>query len=238
MKIKENRMEDFEKNMENAQETGDHKKKKSCKWLWWLLIPLGLILTFIIVVAALLLGPIHKYEVSSASSKTDLIQLQGLMSKISGAMLDKDGKMAKSAQVNLNENELRFILTSIRRYAGIVKGNKQDFYYQLDWRNKQLIVDVCYPWSGFGINFHAELLPRLNKGKLSFQVNQASVGRFLVPAASVKKILDEQCGKLEKDFRYKLITGIVNSAEPDGNGMKIVFSPRQVNSLFLLMNTP
>ena len=85
----------------------------------------------VILTGVMLLGSPHRWQVSPHVSMAEAARLQGIIGKLTSAMVTEDGKMVEKAEIELTPSEINTLLITGLRAAQ--HRQKPDLYYDAEW---------------------------------------------------------------------------------------------------------
>ena len=206
-------------------------KKRRILWLAILLVPVLLV----ILTGVMLLGTPHRWQVSPRVSMAEAARLQGIIGKLTSAMVTEDGKMAEKAEIELSPTEINTLLITGLRAAQ--HRQKPDLYYDAEWSQGALLFRGCKILPVFAVNAEAEIIPAVSGGKVSITVRSCRVGWISISPKLVEEALKTALKKHEHRKEYRAFTAVVESLSVKDGSMIMLVRPEKIKLLVpLLMN--
>ena len=220
-------------------ETGGNKpdspalpaKKRRFFWLAVLLVPVLLV----ILTGVMLLGSPHRWQVSPRVSMAEASRLQGIIGKLTSAMVTEDGKMVEKAKLELTPSEINTLLITGLRAAQLRQ--KPDLYYDAEWSQGALLLRGSRILPVFAVNAEAEIIPEVSGGKVSITVRYCRIGWISISPKLVENALETVLKKYENRKEYRAFTAVVESLTVKDGAMILQVRPDKIKLLVpLLMN--
>ena len=190
----------------------------------------------LVLTAVVLLGSPRRWQVPPRVSPMEAARLQGIISKLTSAMVTKDGKMAEKAEIELTQNEINTLLTTGLRAAQ--RHQKPDFYYDAEWSQGALMLRGSKLLPFFAVNLEAEIIPSVSADKVSLAVRSCRVGWLSLSPKLVETALNNKLKEIEDGDEYRAFTAIVESLTVQKEGSVILrLRPDNIKLVFpLLLN--
>ena len=207
-------------------------KKRRILRLTILLVPILLV----ILTGVMLLGSPHRWQVSPHVSLAEAARLQGIIGKLTSAMVTEDGKMVEKAEIELTQNEINTLLTTGLRAAQ--RHQQPDFYYDAEWSQGALVLRGSKILPVFAINLEAEIIPAVSADKVALSVRSCRVGWLALSPKLVETALNNKLEEFEGQEEYRAFTAIVESLAVQKEGSVILrLRPDNIKLVFpLLLN--
>ena len=214
--------------------TGPTIPDKKRRILLIALITVPILLLF--AAAFLLLGSPRRWQVPPRVSPTEAARLQGIIGKLTSAMVTEDGKMAEKAEIELTQNEINTLLTTGLRAAQ--RHQQPDFYYDAEWSQGALVLRGSKILPVFAVNLEAEIIPSVSADKVYQAVRSCRVGWLALSPKLVETALNNKLKEYENEEEYRAFTAIVESLTVQKKGSVILrLRPDNIKLVFpLLMN--
>ena len=204
-------------------------KKRRILWLTILLIPILLV----ILTGVMLLGSPHRWQVSPRVSMAEAARLQGIIGKLTSAMVTEDGKMVEKAEIELTPSEINTLLITGLRAAQLRQ--KPDLYYDAEWSQGALLLRGSKILPVFAVNVEAEIIPAVSGGKVSLAVRSCWVGWISISPKLVEEALKTALKKHENRKEYRAFTAVVESAAVKDGSMVMLLRPDKIKMLVPLL---
>lgn len=196
-----------------------------------LLVPVLLV----ILTGVMLLGSPHRWQVSPRVSMAEAARLQGIIGKLTSAMVTEDGKMVEKAEIELTPSEINTLLITGLRAAQLRR--KPDFYYDAEWSQGALLLRGSKILPVFAVNAEAQIIPSVSGGKVSLAVRSCRIGWISISPKLVEKALKTALEKHENREEYRAFTAVVESLSVKDGSMILLLRPDKIKLLVpLLMN--
>ena len=196
-----------------------------------LLVPVLLV----VLSGVMLLGSPNRWQVSPRVSMAEASRLQGIIGKLTSAMVTEDGKMAEKAQIELTPSEINTLLVTGLRAAQLRQ--KPDFYYDAEWSQGALLLRGSRILPVFAVNAEAEIIPAVSGGTVSVTVRSCRIGWISLSPKLVEKALKTVLKKYEHREEYRAFTAVVESLNVKDGSMILLVRPDKIKLLVpLLMN--
>ena len=201
-----------------------------------LIAAVSVMILLLILTAVVLLGTPRRWQVPTRVSPMEAARLQGIIGKLTSAMVTKDGKMAEKAEIELTQNEINTLLTTGLRAAQ--RHQKPDFYYDAEWSQGALVLRGSRILPVFAVNLETEIIPSVSQKKVSLAVRLCRIGWLTLNPKLVEAALDKRLKELEEEEEYRVFTAIVESLTVQKEGSVILrLRPDNIKLVFpLLMN--
>ena len=205
--------------------------KRRIIWLIILLVPVLLV----ILTGVMLLGTPQRWQVSPHVSMAEASRLQGIIGKLTSAMVTEDGKMVEKAEIELTPTEINTLL--ITGLRAVQHRQKPDLYYDAEWSQGALLLRGCKILPVFAVNAEAEIIPSVSGGKVSISVRSCRVGWISISPKLVEKALKTALKRHEKRKEYRAFTAVVESLTIKDDSMILLVRPDKIKMLVpVLMN--
>ena len=216
---------------ENKPDVPARPAKKRRLWLTILLVPILLV----ILTGIMLLGSPHRWQVSPHVSMAEASRLQGIIGKLTSAMVTEDGKMVEKAEIELTPTEINTLL--ITGLRAVQHRQKPDLYYDAEWSQGALLLRGCKILPVFAVNAEAEIIPSVSGGKVSITVRSCRVGWISISPKLVEEALKTALKRHEKRKEYRAFTAVVESLTIKDGSMILLVRPDKIKMLVpVLMN--
>ena len=215
----------------NTSSPAGKGKKRRIVWTVIVLIPFLLL----VLAGVLLLGMPNRWEVSPRPSIREINRMQGIIRKLTSAMVTEDGKMAESAELELTPEEINTLLTTGLRAAQLRR--TPEFYYDAEWDRGELLLRGSRVLPVFALNIEARIIPSVRNGKISISVRFCRIGRIALDPKSIEAFLQEKLKEYENSPEYQALTAFVESLTVQNGGIHLRIRPNESRTIFpLLLN--
>ena len=206
-------------------------RKRRRIWLVILLTPLLLL----VLAGILLLGKPHRWQVDPAVSDSEMKRMQGIIGKLTSAMVTEDGKMAESAVIELTPPEINTLLTVGLRAAQLRR--PPDLYYDAEWVRGGLYLRVSKVLPVLAVNAEIDIIPTVRNGRVSLAVRSCRIGRIPLSPGMVENLLRETLEKYKDRQEFRAFTAFVESLTVRDGSIIMQIRPQNSRLIFpLLLN--
>lgn len=213
----------------NQVPQGETPKKKYRGCLILLLIPTLLLL----LAAVLVLGIPRRWQVEPKISRQEATHLQAILQKLTSAMVTEDGKMAQTAEIELNPAEINTLLTAGLRAAQLRP--TPGLYYDAEWKQGALRLRICRILPLLAVNLEAELIPSVNSGKAELKTRFCRIGRLPLSRELVDRALLQALKKNEDRLEFRVILELVEALAVQNGSIRLRIRPQKINLIFPLL---
>ena len=188
-----------------------------------------------VLAGVMLLGSPHRWQVSPRVSMAEAARLQGIIGKLTSAMVTEDGKMVEKAEIELMPSEINTLLITGLRAAQLRR--KPGLYYDAEWSQGALLLRGSKILPVFAVNAEAQIIPSVSGGKVSLAVRSCRIGWISISPKLVEKALKTALEKHENREEYRAFTAVVESLSVKDGSMILLLRPDKIKLLVpLLMN--
>ena len=208
--------------------------KKKRRRVWIIILPAPLLLLFL--AGILLLGMPRRWQVDPAVSNSEMERMQGIIGKVTSAMVTEDGKMAESAVIKLTPMEVNTLLTVGLRAAQLRR--PKDLYYDAEWIQGGLYLRVSRILPVLAVNAEIDIVPSVRNGIITLSVRACRVGRLPLSPGIVENLLQETLKKYENRQEFRAFNAFVESLTVRDGSVILQIRPQNSRLIFpLLLNT-
>lgn len=162
-------------------------------------------------------------------------RLQGIIGKLTSAMVTEDGKMAERAEIELTPAEINTLLVTGLRAAQ--RNQSPDFYYDAEWSQGSLVLRGSKILPVFAVNLETVVVPAVNGGRVSLSVRSCRIGWLSLSPKLVEAALEKKLKDYEGQEGYLVFTAIVESLTVQNETIHLRLRPNNIKMIFpLLMN--
>ena len=192
-------------------------------------------LLLLVLAGILLLGKPHRWQVDPAVSDSEMKRMQGIIGKLTSAMVTEDGKMAESAVLELSPAEVNTLLTVGLRASQMRRPH--NLYYDAKWIRGGLYLRGCKILPVFAVNAEADIIPTVRNGIISLSVRSCRIGRLPLSSVMVEKVLQKTLKRYENRQEYRAFSAFVESLTVRDGSIILQIRPKNAKLIFpLLLN--